>query len=76
MGKETGGRYTLIKVLESEGEAFWVLLEGEMTFEVGDDKGLSGFDRLWSKGSPSKNRGRRGAPCRRRSRLLRRRWSS
>jgi hypothetical protein len=53
MGKETGGRYTLIKVLEPEGEAFWVLLEGEMTFEVGDDKGLSGFDCLWSEGSPS-----------------------
>ena len=24
-------------MLEPEGEAFWVLLEGEMTFEVGDE---------------------------------------
>ncbi len=47
-GKETGGRYTLIEVLEPEGEeaplhvhhnedeAFWVL-EGDLTFEVGDE---------------------------------------
>ena len=47
-GKETGGRYTLVEVLEPEGEeaplhvhhnedeAFWVL-EGELTFEVGDE---------------------------------------
>jgi quercetin dioxygenase-like cupin family protein len=46
-GRETGGRYTLVEVLEPEGEeaplhvhhnedeAFWVL-EGELTFEVGD----------------------------------------
>jgi quercetin dioxygenase-like cupin family protein len=46
-GKETGGRYTLVEVLEPEGEeaplhvhhnedeGFWVL-EGELTFEVGD----------------------------------------
>lgn len=53
MGKETGGRYTLIKVLEPEGKAFWVLLEGELTFEVGGDKGLSGFVCLWSKESAS-----------------------
>src|SRR5918997_4677112 len=48
-GKETGGRYTLVEVLEPEGEeaplhvhhnedeGFWVL-EGELTFEVGDQK--------------------------------------
>ena len=48
-GRETGGRYTLVEVLEPEGEeaplhvhhredeAFWVL-EGELTFEVGDQK--------------------------------------
>lgn len=47
-GKETGGRYTLVEVLEPEGEeaplhvhhredeAFWVL-EGELTFEVGEE---------------------------------------
>ena len=46
-GKETDGRYTLVEVLEPEGEAplhvhhredegFWVL-EGEVTFEVGDE---------------------------------------
>jgi quercetin dioxygenase-like cupin family protein len=47
-GKETGGRYTLVEVLEPEGaeaplhvhhnedEAFWVL-EGDLTFEVGDE---------------------------------------
>jgi len=47
-GKETGGRYTLVEVLEPEGEeaplhvhhredeAFWVL-EGELTFQVGDE---------------------------------------
>ena len=47
-GKETGGRYTIVEVLEPEGEeaplhvhhredeAFWVL-EGELTFEVGDE---------------------------------------
>jgi quercetin dioxygenase-like cupin family protein len=46
-GKETGGLYTLVEVLEPEGEeaplhvhhnedeGFWVL-EGELTFEVGD----------------------------------------
>jgi quercetin dioxygenase-like cupin family protein len=46
-GKETGGHYTLVEVLEPEGEevplhvhhnedeAFWIL-EGELTFEVGD----------------------------------------
>lgn len=48
-GKETGGRYTLVEVLEPEGEeaplhvhhnedeAFWIL-EGELTFEIGDKK--------------------------------------
>jgi quercetin dioxygenase-like cupin family protein len=48
-GKQTGGRYTLVEVLEPEGEeaplhvhhnedeAFWVL-EGELTFEVGEEK--------------------------------------
>ena len=47
-GEETGGRYTLVEVLEPEGEApphvhhredegFWVL-EGEVTFEVGEEK--------------------------------------
>jgi quercetin dioxygenase-like cupin family protein len=48
-GKETGGHYTLVEVLEPEGEeaplhvhhnedeAFWVL-EGELTFEVGEEK--------------------------------------
>jgi quercetin dioxygenase-like cupin family protein len=47
-GKETGGLYTLVEVLEPEGEAplhvhhredegFWVL-EGEVTFEVGEEK--------------------------------------
>src|ERR687896_1942460 len=46
-GKETGGLYTLVEVLEPEGEAplhvhhredegFWVL-EGEVTFEVGEE---------------------------------------
>jgi quercetin dioxygenase-like cupin family protein len=47
-GKETGGLYTLVEVLEPEGEeaplhvhhhedeAFWVL-EGELTFYVGDE---------------------------------------
>lgn len=47
-GKETGGHYTIIEVLEPEGEeaplhvhhredeGFWVL-EGELTFEVGDE---------------------------------------
>jgi mannose-6-phosphate isomerase-like protein (cupin superfamily) len=46
-GKETGGRYTLVEVLEPEGEqplhvhhredeGFWVL-EGELTFEVGEE---------------------------------------
>src|SRR5215213_7688844 len=46
-GKETGGRYTLVEVLEPEGEAplhvhhredeaFYVL-EGEMTFEIGEE---------------------------------------
>ena len=47
-GKETGGRYTLVEVLEPEGEeaplhvhhnedeAFWVI-EGDLTFEVGDE---------------------------------------
>ena len=46
-GKQTGGRYALVEVLEPEGEeaplhvhhregeAFWVL-EGELTFEVGE----------------------------------------
>ena len=48
-GKETGGRYTLVEVLEPEGEeaplhvhhnedeGFWVL-EGELTFQVGEEK--------------------------------------
>ncbi len=48
-GKETGGRYALVEVLEPEGEeaplhvhhnedeGFWVL-EGELTFEVGGEK--------------------------------------
>jgi quercetin dioxygenase-like cupin family protein len=48
-GRETGGRYTLVEVLEPEGEeaplhvhhnedeGFWVL-EGELTFEVGEEK--------------------------------------
>jgi quercetin dioxygenase-like cupin family protein len=47
-GKETGGRYALVEVLEPEGEeaplhvhhnedeGFWVL-EGELTFEVGEE---------------------------------------
>jgi quercetin dioxygenase-like cupin family protein len=46
-GKETDGRYTLVEVLEAEGEqpfhvhhredeGFWVL-EGELTFEVGEE---------------------------------------
>ena len=46
-GEETDGRYTLVEVLEPEGEApphvhhredegFWVL-EGEVTFEVGEE---------------------------------------
>src|ERR687898_910056 len=47
-GKETGGHYALVEVLEPEGEeaplhvhhnedeAFWVL-EGELTFQVGDE---------------------------------------
>lgn len=47
-GKETGGRYTLVEVLEPEGEeaplhvhhredeSFWIL-EGELTFEVGEE---------------------------------------
>lgn len=46
-GKETGGRYTLVEVLEPEGrgplhvhhredEGFWVL-EGELTFQIGDE---------------------------------------
>jgi quercetin dioxygenase-like cupin family protein len=46
-GKETDGRYTLVEVLEPEGEqpfhvhhredeGFWVL-EGELTFEVGEE---------------------------------------
>jgi quercetin dioxygenase-like cupin family protein len=47
-GKETGGHYTLVEVLEPEGEeaplhvhhredeAFWVL-EGALTFEVGEE---------------------------------------
>jgi mannose-6-phosphate isomerase-like protein (cupin superfamily) len=46
-GKETGGRYTLVEVLEPDGaeaplhvhhnedEGFWIL-EGELTFRVGD----------------------------------------
>src|ERR671915_1512659 len=47
-GKETGGRFTLVEVLEPEGEeaplhvhhredeAFWIL-EGELTFQVGEE---------------------------------------
>jgi quercetin dioxygenase-like cupin family protein len=46
-GKQTGGRYTLVEVLDPEGEGplhvhhredegFWVL-EGELTFEIGDE---------------------------------------
>ena len=47
-GKQTGGRYTLVEVLEPQGafgplhvhhredEAFWIL-EGELTFEVGGE---------------------------------------
>ena len=47
-GKETGGRYTLVEVLEPDGveaplhvhhredEAFWIL-EGELTFQVGEE---------------------------------------
>jgi len=47
-GKETGGRYTLVEVLEPEGvdgplhvhhredEGFWIL-EGELTFRIGDE---------------------------------------
>ena len=46
-GKETGGHYTLVEVLDPEGEGplhvhhredegFWVL-EGELTFEVGEE---------------------------------------
>jgi len=46
-GNETGGRYTLVEVLEPEGEGplhvhhredegFWVL-EGELTFEIGEE---------------------------------------
>jgi quercetin dioxygenase-like cupin family protein len=47
-GKETGGHYTLVEVIEPEGEeaplhlhhnedeAFWIL-EGELTFQVGDE---------------------------------------
>ncbi len=46
-GKETGGRYTLVEVLEPEGEqpfhvhhredeGFWVL-EGELTFQIGEE---------------------------------------
>ena len=46
-GKETGGRYTLVEVLDPEGEGplhvhhredegFWVL-EGELTFQIGDE---------------------------------------
>jgi mannose-6-phosphate isomerase-like protein (cupin superfamily) len=46
-GKETGGRYTLVEVVEPEGaegplhvhhredEGFWIL-EGELTFRIGD----------------------------------------
>lgn len=46
-GKETGGRYSLVEVLEPQGadgplhvhhredEAFWIL-EGELTFQIGD----------------------------------------
>ena len=48
-GRETGGQYTLVEVLEPQGaaaplhvhhnedEAFYVLLEGEMTFYVGEE---------------------------------------
>jgi mannose-6-phosphate isomerase-like protein (cupin superfamily) len=48
-GKETGGRYTLVEVLEPEGaegplhvhhredEGFWIL-EGELTFRIGEEK--------------------------------------
>ena len=46
-GKQTGGRYTLVEVLDPEGEGplhvhhredegFWVL-EGELTFEIGEE---------------------------------------
>ena len=47
-GKETGGRYTLVEVLEPVGaqatlhvhhredEAFWIL-EGELTFQIGEE---------------------------------------
>ena len=47
-GKETGGRYTLVEVLEPEGatgplhvhhredEGFWIL-EGNLTFQIGDE---------------------------------------
>ena len=47
-GKHTGGRYTLVEVLEPEGmdgplhvhhredEGFWIL-EGELTFQIGED---------------------------------------
>jgi quercetin dioxygenase-like cupin family protein len=47
-GKETGGRYTLVEVLEPDGaeaplhvhhredEAFWIL-EGDLTFQVGEE---------------------------------------
>jgi quercetin dioxygenase-like cupin family protein len=47
-GKDTGGRYTLVEVLEPEGEeaplhvhhredeGFWIL-EGELTFQVGEE---------------------------------------
>ena len=79
MGKETGGRYTLIKVLEPEGEAFWVLLEGEMTFEVGDEtiKASPGSFVFGPRDLPHRiGAGEAHPTARRRSRLVRRRWSS
>jgi mannose-6-phosphate isomerase-like protein (cupin superfamily) len=65
-GKETGGHYTLVEVLEPEGEeaplhvhhredeAFWVL-EGALTFEVGEEtiKASPGSFVLGPQGYPS-----------------------
>ena len=54
--EQTGGHYTLVEVLEPEGEGplhvhyredegFWVL-EGQLTFEVGEETIKAGFVRV------------------------------
>ena len=74
-GKETGGRYTLVEVVEPEGEvaplhvhhnedeAFWVL-EGELTFQVGEEtiQASPGSFLFGPKMSPTATPSTRGPP--------------